>query len=362
MMRKKTLVVCAVLFSLCGVWVFHSRNLILTHAPGLDSSNTDHGSSGKRADSDSQVERVKSRVKSLSEDIDISAIANTDAYLSRAALLGKALNRKIDFYGRILDQNDAPVEGVRIDTEISYFGELANPGLVPNQRLGWITSDADGRFSVEGEHGLALTLRLEASNVFDFEPDYFGYSFQEVGTQPGSSVSTLAKPFVFHAFKRGPSAVLVTGSLFSLCEQDGRFYSVFLRERKISTERNNGDFRVSLIRPPGWSDKLDFDWHVKMEAINIHFQESNDVFMNYAPDSGYLQSWQISQQAGAGAYVREKTARFYLKSNDGQTYGKMEATFKPDYRDKFGVRFTYWINESGSRNLQLEHKLTNQGQ
>ena len=276
-----------------------------------------------------------------------------EQYVLKAIEYGRSVNRPINFYGQIVDQNNQPVAGVKVKCETSYFGNVVLPGLMPHNKQFERISDNAGRFFVESESGLGLDVRLQPKEGYQFKPDAFGHTFQDIGKdRPAEVVSTRDSPYVFHAFRKGKAEALLTGSILKLCEQDGRFYTVDLKSKRITEEATGGDIKISLMRPPGPAGQDNYNWSVKMEGIDADLIESQDVFMYQAPASGYVSSWSFTQRADGNSYTREVHPKFYFKSRSGSTYGRIEMSLMSNYRDKFGVRIRYWLNPAGSRNLE----------
>ncbi len=75
--------------------------------------------------------------------------------------------------------------------------------------------------------------------------------------------------------------------------------------------------------------------------------------MYQAPVSGYFSQWNFSQQAGQQDYTREINPKFYLKNHDN-VYGRIEVQIISDYNQGICVRIRYWLNPTGSRNLEYD--------
>lgn len=279
-------------------------------------------------------------------------------YAEKARLAGNSFNRPGDFYGQILDQNEQPVTGVTIKCGLSYFSDLLLPDLRPHYDEFERTTDANGRFSVEGESGLSLDLRLQPKPGYEFKPTGLGVTLRDIAhNQPAPTLSKTDKPYIFRAFRRGQAEALFKGGMtFYECEPDGRSYLVQLKKNRIIEGTLDGDFRISVRRPLGWTNQIDYDWVVQIEAVNMELLETHDVFMYQAPESGYKSSWTFTQKAGGKNYTRKVEPNFYLRSRDGTEYGRIELMIKSDSREKSAILLHYWLNPSGSRNLEFDPK------
>lgn len=88
----------------------------------------------------------------------------------------------VKFYGKIVDQNDLPVEGVLIDAEILYhepaMDEILKENTSNRKKTIVLTSDADGQFSIDFTRGKSLTLKGYKKEGYQLEGrKYFVYDF-----------------------------------------------------------------------------------------------------------------------------------------------------------------------------------------
>lgn len=275
-------------------------------------------------------------------------------YIEKAREVGNSLNRPAKFYGQILDQNNQPVSGVNVKCDLSYFGNVILPGLMPDNKQFERVSDNAGRFYVEGEIGLALDVMVQPKLGYVFKPTNLQVMLRDEGlNKPAPTLSTPEKPYIFHALKRNPTEALIKGAIaFYDCVPDGRSYIVKLRNKQVSAGTTGGDLRISVWRPVGRANQKDYDWSVKVEGAEMELVESHETFMYQAPEAGYESSWSFARQAGGRDYTREVNPKFYLKSRDGSTYGRIEIQIISDYREASGLIINYWLNPTGSRNLE----------
>jgi len=280
-----------------------------------------------------------------------------ERYLEKAREAGKSLNRPARFYAQILDQNNQPVEGVKVDCDLSSFGDIILPGLMPHNKQFQRISDKDGKFSVHDETGLALDVKLSPLKGYEFKDDGFlQVMLRDVGAdRPAQTLSTSENPYVFRAFKKGQAEPLIHGGFaFYGCVPDGRSYIVNLKSNQMAEGATGGEFKITMQRPAGIMGKTNYDWSVQIEGVNDDLVESKEGFMCQAPDSGYQPSWAFAQHVGGQKYTRNVNPRFYLKARDGSVYARLEAVIISDYRDKSAVTISYWLNPSGSKNLEYD--------
>lgn len=351
MNRNKLILIAVLLLLIWPAWWLTNRV-----TPSIDAPSSAPGQSSKTSTPAPDATGQQSIRIPSAEERAISAEEKQQRYLEKARSAGKSFNRPGNFYGRILDQNDQPVMGVTIKCGLSYFGDLVLPGLKPHYDQFERTTDADGRFSVEGQSGLSLDLRLQPKPGYEFRPTGLGVTLRDIAlNQPAPTLSMPDKPYIFRAFRKGQAEALLKGEIaFYDCEPDGRSYLVQLKSNHVVEGTTGGDFRISVQRPPGWTNQIDYDWAVRIDAVGMELVETHDVFMYQAPASGYESSWNFSKKAGEEDYTREVDPKFYLKSRDGAAYGRMELRIKSNSREKSAILIYYWLNPSGSRNLEYD--------
>jgi len=273
-------------------------------------------------------------------------------YLKKSLEVNKQLNRVISFYGQILDQDNQPLTGIQIEGHYSFFNTVI-PTLEPEQKKVAFTSDTNGRFEFEDEKGLSLQLQVQPKEGYEFKNNGILIIPFQVGAPV---ISTPDKPYIFHAFKKGQTEPLIVGGMvFYDCKPDGRWYAADLKSKQIMEGESNGEFKISVTSPFGSMGHTNQDWSIRIEEIRVGLiEETNDPFMYQAPESGYQSSWSYAQQAGEPKYKREVHSKFYLKSQDGSMYGRMNMDILVGGRDGPAIEIHYWLNPFGSRNLEYD--------
>lgn len=280
------------------------------------------------------------------------------AYINRARVDGLITNRPINFYGQIIDQNNQPVVGVKVEIATNSYGNDVLPGLMPQHKKFERISDNSGRFSVQNEKGMSLPVNLTPHPGYDYnDQDVLGLSFRDVDSHtPAPTISSQGEPHIFHAYKLSQAETLIQGACrFYKCIPDGRFYNIDLQGKNIYEGEKEADLKISIQRPIGDAQFLghnDYDWSVKIQGEKFYIMETQDRFMYSAPASGYSQLWSYSWRAGQTDYKKMAAPKFYLKSQDNSIYGRIEFEIKSKFNDNSSIMIKYWLNPSGSRNLE----------
>ena len=92
--------------------------------------------------------------------------------------IDKAMNGSIDFYGRVVSEDDSPLSGVSLNAEITYAEPSLAKLLVERDRMKTqripVTTDANGKFQLSKLEGASLVLR-----------DFQKVGYQLAGTRKG---------------------------------------------------------------------------------------------------------------------------------------------------------------------------------
>lgn len=255
----------------------------------------------------------------------------------------------INFYGKVVDENNRPVEGVEIYftwTDISAKGNGETT----------LRSDANGLFSlteIKGKHLAVASVKKEGyhtslkQNHFSFEYAAF---FDEHYHIPDSN-----NPVIFHLIKKGEIEPLYFWEKFYGLSSDGTPHYFDLRkQRKIVGGLPQGDFVIRVVRrqTPPHGEK--FDWSVAIEGVNdTKLIESEEEFMFKAPEDGYKTSYFLQKNISESDWQPDIVKKFYIKTADGK-FGRWELEIRPRYNDKAAIDMEFYFNPSGSRNLEFD--------
>ena len=55
---------------------------------------------------------------------------------------------------------------------------------------------------------------------------------------------------------------------------------------------------------------------------------------------------------GSNTYKQEIKKKFYYRSNDGKTFGRLEVEVRPFFNKQAKIYIYYWLNPQGSTNLE----------
>ena len=259
-------------------------------------------------------------------------------------------NVPITFYGRVVDQSNLPVQGVKINVQVRE-GHLTSASTGEQRwKPASLTTDANGDFSLNGasgnflqfdsivKEGYRLSPRQEKTN-FTFYPALFHPDF--------------ANPIVFRMWKRRGAEHIVNSAWEGKVTADGTVDSFDLVSGKRAKE---GTLQITCTRspltspPPGTAH---FDYSFRLAILGSEIQPTDDEFTDFAPERGYVASFVLAQKAEDPKWWGRVTKEFYIKTKDGR-YGKLSVDWYASQNAPSHLEWNCSINPSGSRNLETE--------
>ena len=278
----------------------------------------------------------------------------------------------IKFYGRVVDQFDAPVAGARVNFGIRYLATTEEAKV----KTITLTSDSSGLFSLD-DSGSAVYSRTIEKDGYEFldikSQSEFDYSSSVAGL-PGSSANN---PVIFYMRKKNDPAFLLRHSHRKTVESNKlEKYYLDLHSGNIWTgselvekpnlasslttnlnEPNQPEIKpfalehIDLLITPYLSEdeskyELSFDTFDANNGVIV-----SDELLYEAPNDGYMFSTTIEV---AKPEKIQKTKKFlYIKARNGRTYARIDLsmTAKPDI---LVVKTRTWTNPDSSRNLEYD--------
>jgi len=247
----------------------------------------------------------------------------------------------IEFYGKVIDERDQPVSDAKIHF---VWNDTSAAGSSEADTI----SDGAGLFSLTGVRGKILGVKLEKSgyytsqkqNRFDFEYAAF---WDANYYQPDSK-----NPVIFRLLKKGQAEPLIVKEIRMPLPRNGTIGGVNLLNGSISS---SGQFRVQA-----WSMQINrqdrFDWRVVMTVPEGGLQEFTEEFAFTAPLEGYQPITEINMPLSLGDnWKRSVGKNYYIAFGQPRKYGKLHIEVKGDGENVF---INYWLNPSGSQNLEYD--------
>jgi hypothetical protein len=267
----------------------------------------------------------------------------------------------IHFYGQLIDQHGEPVSGATVSVDVG--GRYLSGG----SGQGVLRSDSDGRFYVRGTGGslyigpikhptLDTYRQLSPSGKMEGGADFTSYQHIENGNNLlWTNYSDPSTPYIFKVWRKTSGNIAkklhqVSSTLIGF-NCSGEDYTFDLTKRKwkerVTKGKSDGQFRIRYSCKESDEHRYFDDWAVEIEAIGGGIQETQDLYLNAAPEDGYESSYRLSMTKGESTYQKRMKKRFYFTAKNNQYYGSLEIDFVPYLYDGPRLFVTYKMNPTG---------------
>ena len=255
-----------------------------------------------------------------------------------AFVIGRA-NADIEFFGRVVDENGAPVSGAEIKFMTTTAGDTVRIPIGPSGKIATIFSDASGAFHIKGYRGSSLEIRGVGKA---------GYRPTEGGAQRTYGFANGPSSHV--PASRTPVEFLVVSSHKQKPDSLGSFQFRFIWNRDPIEITFGEDRDVLLLTPTrdrAEGEKNGYAWNVKVELKEGSvFGVRRGQSLNLAPLEGYQPSADLGIARSAarwegailGADVVMKTSKckyvraafsIYGAREDGSPSGRVDIHMSP---------------------------------
>ncbi|MDB6175067.1 MAG: hypothetical protein JWL59_4378 [Chthoniobacteraceae bacterium] len=264
-------------------------------------------------------------------------------------------NQPVDFWGKIIDQNNNPVAGVRV-----VYSYITEHGTISDLSWGFeryhqseIISDLAGEFYIGNFRARLLEIKSLAKSDYESTKrgvqnyDYYG------STSEGRFISNKDVPIVFFMIdKEAMKDVVTYGSALESGMQvvgDGVPVRWNVRSGKADS---NGELQVTFKREPIFlsnsSERL--QWSLKIELIGGGIIAASPADAIYrAPEIGYLSTIDYPKVEQKRGYPNQA---FYFKAADNK-YGRLHLElYAEDKGESARLYIQSWLNSSGGRLLE----------
>jgi hypothetical protein len=248
----------------------------------------------------------------------------------------------LDFYGRVVDQFGASIPEATITGNVMLV-----VGFTATKTEKLLThSDANGYFNFLGRKGAKLGVIPSKAG---YEYKYRGQSGWTTGYKADPS-----RPVILVMWKRGAPASLVHSIIRSYIPCDGSAAGFDLLTGKNTSA--GGDLIIKLERTPVDIVRgKPFDWRVTFGVASGGISETDDLYPNEAPATGYTTSALIEMKQGDKNWSPSLTKNFYFRSRNGQVYGRTTINITADFQPPPTViHIETYANPASSRDLEYD--------
>lgn len=269
--------------------------------------------------------------------------------------LAQQSNRPIQFYGKVIDQDENPIPGVKVTLGVRTAKEPI-AGLVGDVfDYPVVTTDTRGLFSITDAKGALLTIKSLEKTGYEASIKTVNKSYWYWRDPSQVFTPNPDAPEVFRMWKKQGAEKLVVHDKMTRIPYNGTSVVFDLLSGRQTS--SGGDLKVTLIRNPEqikWGQR-NYDWTLTVEAVDGGVIESTDEQMFLAPAEGYQPKISLHVPANTSDWTDEKAVSFYVKSRSGKQYGQVEVNVMVGSdKPTTGFSFRSAVNPSGSRNLEYD--------
>lgn len=247
----------------------------------------------------------------------------------------------IQFYGRAVDEREVPVAGAKVWFQ---WSDLTPEGASEDETV----SDAAGLFSLTGKQGNGLSIKItkpgyytpDRGNRFRFEnARFWDANYYEPNPE---------NPVLFHLQTKGAAEPLIVAKARPSVMRDGTPVRLdLLTGGAVSA---SGQLEVAAWLPAeNPYQRGEFNWRAKLSMPDGGLQEHHDEFPFIAPENGFASEVEFNMAAGAPDWKQVVAKSYYFRFGSPSRYGRMDVRINGASQV---VNVDYWLNPSGSRNLE----------
>ena len=251
-------------------------------------------------------------------------------------------DKSINLNGKVLDQNDAPVEGAEIALQVRDWQKVAT------QRS---HTDARGLFSVSSR-GNSWIITDISKKGYEFDPA----SPELLANETDTFKANKKEPIIFRVRKKEPPTLVLLGEYGISFENGVQWYEVDLIKAKAKQKGylarwESKDLHIDVKATAAPSESGD-EFTVTLEELD---PGSGIIALDHklyaAPETGYQQTYQVTVPTGSTI-----TKYLYVKARSGQVYTRLDTEFNATARG-LKMRVKSWTNPNGQRNVDFDEGL-----
>jgi hypothetical protein len=244
----------------------------------------------------------------------------------------------ITFFGRVIDENEAAVEGA----EIEFVYNTTNGSAKQNAK-----SNADGTFSLKGVRGYIVGVRVQKAGYYTSKLNETAFYY---GREGENHTPDERRPILFRLRKmQGIDGLAHVKRNFRVT-RDGTPLEIDLQSGR-TVSNGQGHLRVQC-----WTDDAGlpsgerYDWKCRISIPNGGLIESTNEFDFIAPENGYRGDFVIEMfKVEVKEWASDVEKKFFYRTAGGQ-FGRL--TFSMVAGGDHFCMVNSFLNPTGSRNLE----------
>jgi hypothetical protein len=260
---------------------------------------------------------------------------------------GYAYKTPIEFYGKVVDQNDQPVAGATVDMNWTGIrGEALDKATK--------TTGADGQFVLTGVQGKLLIVWVHKYDCISKVGAQGDYNFVDF-SEPNFYSPDPKNPVVFHVWKLGNPEPMYYWNPYGKLSVDGKLVWLNIQNGRIGS---TGDLAFSVVRHDLEKGRESGYTLTVQSAPGVGMAMSvGEEFMFQAPANGYQPVIRIEQAAMRNRsdmdFKVTQTMQFYVRTTDGK-YAAVKAEVGQSGYPEASLEAFIYFNPSRSRNLEFD--------
>lgn len=257
----------------------------------------------------------------------------------------QSMDRQMEFYGKVIDQEGRPVEGATV-----YVGLRSSKG----DKEITLKTDHKGRFEIKKETGFLVYVDKVKKTGYEYKyknnPSGFDYARGKIH-QPDKQ-----NPVIFHLRKKEPPTLVLKNSF------------------KIRFDYLGAEYELDILRGnpgPGDFTRLEKKVHIDLVVRGEVSGDESGFIITFTPldkESGIQEKEELLYVAPERGYQPEYTyllpfdkdavvkKHLYMKGVGGEYYSRIDVKMR-SYETSVGVYLETWTNPTGERNVEYDSTL-----
>ena len=250
----------------------------------------------------------------------------------------------ISFYGKVVDEDGQPVSGT---TASFIWTDMSAQGTSTIESV----SDHQGLFVLDGVQGKRLQVRVKKDGYYTNADNPLSFEYAAF-FEPNYHNPDRQNPVIFRLRKKGDvtKELIVRESLIGITP-NGSPHPIDLR---TAEKASPGDIAISITRSAP-KDVRKYEWSLTIAGVDgAGLIESTEQFMFEAPKEGYLTQYSYRFDVNSPHWQNQLRRKYFVRSADGRFYARVEIKAMPQFQNSAAARVLFFVNPTGSRNLEYQ--------
>lgn len=270
---------------------------------------------------------------------------------------GIASNHPIDFFGKVVDQFDEPVDSALVKISVTRFNEgiLSNMKARPDLTTAYeLMTGMDGIFHLTGCNGYSFEIKDVIKERYRKLPDGPRYYYSNNWGKESFNFDP-NKPEIIKILNEAQTEPLYKNCVQREKIKIGEEYYINFGKRNVQNSQfENADIKIKVeVGEMRGSNPKKFDWSYSIEILNGGIIEMPS-YTYTAPESGYKNK--IAFSTGKLPQLLDTVDKVYfLHDNRTDIYALLKFHLYAYNKEIASLSWEYFVNpKPGSRNLSYD--------